>query len=263
MKNDDLIIPEMEDINEIKSKIKKDEKPISNDEVKENREEKKIVIEKTNPDSTNTEDFMTYLHSSIQKMIDFKKDYKKIFKQASIGNVWGFMKGKYLISMPISKGHNRYLSTILSKISKISGADYMLTMGGAINIVIQYLRYLEKKFSKLIEKKRPFLNNQNFAEDEYANEEVVKSEENLDTPQINDNERMNFLEDGINTAKEIRDGLLSFDLLDSYTINTIQEVMNSFANGMKKAKKYAMIRLKRGWSFSELTKKLDNISRGL
>lgn len=240
-----LIIPDMEPIENIQiEKPSVQQTEIVKDKPKETetKNEQPVVSEKT---QTNTEELLSYYTDTIKTLKEIKFKFHRYFDKTH----------KSIKNRLLGRSLNVYLDTPVKMTSNLweniiggtKATTGWFSFETATQILVNYLSYYLTKFNKMTLKKIPFINDQHFALS-YGN--VI----------INDNERLTFLENTIKQVSEMRDTLCSYEYFDEKIPDVISDLFTQYIDGLSKSREKFIELTIKGKSFSELTKKLQEIN---
>lgn len=240
-KDNELIIPEMEPLESIK--IEAEPKKIQeNKKVEKEPEPEKI--------KTNSTELLEVLNESIRKLNTMSQKANTLFKFTNISKT-GFISKKYRIDMPKLLGNR--LGRKIEKFDRYifnrdSSSNYWkISIANALKVCLKYLKIVRSDLQKSIATKKPIFNDQHFATDG----DII----------INDNEKLDFIENSLKECKNIHDKIKSYNFLNKDYERDLNELFETLINGLERIKKYGFKRIIKGKSFSELTDRLDSIYR--
>lgn len=246
----ELIIPEMEPLEDIKieqtENIKKEDKE---------KEKETINVENDiseNKSITNSQELLNLLNKSIKTMEQLQQECKVIYRDKSLTGSLIF--DKYRFYMPILLDSR--IGRRLSKFARFAfNTDKELSnkfnIREALSICIKFLKILKQDTKKSIVKRIPIFNDQHFFATD--NEGTI----------INDNPKLDFLDRCERECKDICDSIHQYKFLKYDYNRDLDALFGSLIEGLQGIKEYGFKRLKNFKSFSDLTIRLDQINRCL
>lgn len=243
----ELIIPEMESLEDIKIKktddTKQEEKEKETTKVENNISENKSI--------TNSQELLNLLNKSIKTMEQLQQDCKVIYRDKSLT---GTIFDKYRFYMPILLDSR--IGRKLSKFARfVFNTDKELsdkfTIREALAICTKFLKILKNDTKKSIVKRRPIFNDQHFFATD--NEGTI----------INDNPKLDFLDRCERECNNICDSIHQYKFLKYDYNRDLDALFGSLIEGLQSIREYGFKRLKNFKSFSDLTIRLNQINRCL
>lgn len=220
--NDKIIIPEMENIDEVEVYTPKNIN--EENKVSESTKQNDIVKEETKKveEISNTKQLMNLIDNIIDEFGIIRNKGLQLFSYAR----------KYKFTMPRMIG-TKQLSTRNCTIMEAS------------EIIINFMQSLRKKFDKKISKKQPFFNDQHFSE--------------LDGIIINNDNKLEFVDSVFEKIDTFREQFNEIEFFNDYYNRQIDILLTYYQRGLSKIKRTIFKKITKRKSFSYLTNRLMEI----